>query len=216
MKHLIFIISLIFGLSTQAQPFQGRVEFNIEYTRIPSNLEEYIEKLPSVELVSIGAQQVRIDGSTAFGATWVNVRQADRSSGFQLWNIADRQLHVTKSKHELATELSQLPAPLFRPTGESKVILGYLCQKATYTLPGSDEVLTVYYTSRIPSWAFDQLPGLSGFPLYYEYIRGGMKFVVKASTIEQGNIAAAEFAVPAGYETVSQEEFQQTLINLDY
>ena len=216
MKHFFLFVTLLAAINVQAQTFEGRVEFEIEYTSIPAGIQSYEDRLPTQETVTIGADHVKIDGSTAFEATWTNVRKDDRSSGYQLWNVADRQLHVIKSKNELAEELSQIPAPLFRPTGESKVILGYLCQKATYNFPGSTDSYTVYYTNRLPSWAFDQLPGLSGFPLYYEYNRNGMVFIVRAVAIEATTIPQSEFSVPDGYETVSSSEFRQVLMELDY
>ncbi|MCL2131046.1 MAG: hypothetical protein FWH36_01120 [Lentimicrobiaceae bacterium] len=55
-------------------------------------------------------------------------------------------------------------------------------------------------------------PGLSGYPLYVESEKDGVKTIIQASEVKKSKLKAVDFMVPSDYKMCSEEEFQEEMI----
>ena len=106
---------------------------------------------------------------------------------------------------------------------DTKNICGYECKGYDVTLvikdedddddeEGEETKYIVYTTKEIGKDdninALDH-PGLSGYPLYMEFEKDGVKTIIQAKEVKKGKIKAVDFLIPSDYKMCSDEEFQE-------
>jgi len=129
-----------------------------------------------------------------------------------LKEFSGQKLMIRLTKENWDSKNSQYRNINFNTTGETKVISGYNCKKATAKLEDG-KTLTVYYTTDVTvqnkqyDATFANLPGL---PLEYEIETGKLKFNYTVSKISFDAVPVAKFDFPTtGYRVMTYEENQQ-------
>jgi len=101
----------------------------------------------------------------------------------------------------------------FEPTGETKDIAGYKCEKAEAKMPDGSTFVVYYTTDLIPeNREYDyQFRSLNGLPLEYILNRGKMTIRYTVSKISLNPVPASKFDIPkSGYRELTYEESKKT------
>jgi GLPGLI family protein len=110
---------------------------------------------------------------------------------------------VTKYKGFDSTKIC--PKESFRHLKEEKIICGYKCFKAEYTLPGDTAKLYVYYTKEIAAPLSSQLIiyffNLDGYPMEYNINYRDKQVIYKTTKVNGEHIDDAVFVIPKEYKT---------------
>ncbi|GGB25703.1 hypothetical protein [Puia dinghuensis] len=98
---------------------------------------------------------------------------------------------------------------VFKNTGETKVIAGYNCVRATgQTVTGA--TVSVYYTRELvpENRTYDPIfKTLDGLPLEYELTNGNVKILYRFSKMSLNPVPASKFDIPtSGYREMNYEE----------
>ena len=129
-----------------------------------------------------------------------------------LKEFSGQKLMIRLTKEDWDSKNSLYKNISFITTGETKVISGYNCKKATAKLEDG-KMLTVYYTTEIaiPNKQYDAtFANLPGLPLEYEIETGKLRFSYTVSKINFDVVPLAKFDFPtAGYRVMTYEENQQ-------
>ena len=87
---------------------------------------------------------------------------------------------------------------------DTKIICGYKCSKAIYTIAGDTNKYYVCFTNEITysnqSLISQRFPELKGFPLEYNFYNEDGEVVVSANEISTTNVEDSIFEIPKGYK----------------
>jgi GLPGLI family protein len=97
----------------------------------------------------------------------------------------------------------------FKNTGETKIIAGYNCVRATGQTAGGATV-SVYYTRELipENKQYDPIfTTLDGLPLEYELTNGNVKISYRFAKMSLNPVPASKFDIPSsGYREMNYEE----------
>ncbi|MFZ1528578.1 MAG: hypothetical protein WAT19_07505 [Ferruginibacter sp.] len=132
--------------------------------------------------------------------------------GFILKEYSGQKLMITMTRENWQQKNQRNDNLKFEIAGETVVINGYNCKKAT-ALTADGKTLTVYFTPEITlantqyNNAFKQLPGL---PVQYELQSGNLSFKYSLKKVSDEPVETSKFDAPkSGYRIMSFEENQQ-------
>ncbi|HVU54661.1 MAG TPA: hypothetical protein VHD83_06375 [Puia sp.] len=135
----------------------------------------------------------------------------DASTGFGviLKEVSGQKLLIRMNPDNWKERNGRYDGVVYKPTGETREIAGYKCQKAVgQTKWGT--TITVYYTKEIipDNKEYDpQFRNLDGLPLEYELASGDLKIKYRVSRISLNPVPASKFDIPkSGYREMNYEE----------
>jgi GLPGLI family protein len=197
---------ILAGLSSRAQKSfsEGSIVYNVTIqTGSASNT--------ATNTVYIKGNNSRTEMISTLGNE-ITIYNSKTGNSVILKEFSGQKLMIRLTKENWDSKNSQYRNINFNTTGETKVISGYNCKKATAKLEDG-KTLTVYYTTDVTvqnkqyDATFTNLPGL---PLEYEIETGKLKFNYTVSKISFDAVPVAKFDFPTtGYRVMTYEENQQ-------
>jgi len=193
-----------FGSQAQKSFSEGSIVYNVTIqTGTASNT--------ATNTVYIKGNNSRTEMISTLGNE-ITIYNSKTGNSVILKEFSGQKLMIRLTKENWDSKNSLYKNISFNSTGETKVISGYNCKKATAKLEDG-KTLTVYYTTDITvqnkqyDATFANLPGL---PLEYEIETGKLKFNYTVSKISFDAVPIAKFDFPtAGYRVMTYEENQQ-------
>ena len=138
-----------------------------------------------------------------------SIYDANTGFGVILKELSGQKLLIRMNPDNWSEKNQMYDGIVFKSTGETKVIAGYNCIKATgQTSAGA--VVTVYYTKELvpENKQYDPLfKTLAGLPLEYELTNGNVKISYRFSKMSLNPVPASKFDIPSsGYREMNYEE----------
>lgn len=162
--------------------------------------------------VYLKGTQSRTDMVSVLGTESTIIDQKT-GNGVILKEYSGQKLMITLTRENWAEKNRKYDDIVFTETGETKVIAGYTCKKATAKLKDGSSVITVYYaTDLVPAnkeytSTFKNLPGLA---MQYEFSAGKTKYTYTVKKISFEGVMASLFDIPkSGYRVMTYEENKQ-------
>ena len=135
----------------------------------------------------------------------------DANTGFGviLKEVSGQKLLIRMDPDNWSERNRMYEGIVFKNTGETKIIAGYNCVKATgQTTAGA--VVSVYYTKELvpENKQYDPIfRSLDGLPLEYELTNGNVKIDYRFSKMSLNPVPASKFDIPSGgYRELNYEE----------
>lgn len=216
MKKTLLSLAIILGttLMLNAQKFEGKITYSIEYDEVPEAIEPYISMLPKESKMTIKGTKSKAEQNMGGMGTSSVISDSKEGNSLMLISMMGQKVAVKMSKEDLETEKEKTPETKTTITKETKTIAGYKCTKAIVKSDDGNEV-TVWFTEEIPALGgANNKTGadIPGFPMEYT-IDGGNEMVMtmSVSKVEKTKVADSEFEIPEGYEEMTMEEFQNSM-----
>jgi len=212
MKYMLLVLALASGFHSTAfaqKNFEGKVSYGIEYSNVPAEMAPYQSMLPKEVNVYLKGQQSRIEQQGPMGSQTVVLADHKEKTGDLLTNAMGKKVHIHITKEEVEKEEENEEDYEVKYFDETKEIAGYTCKKAeAITEDGS---FTIFYTEEISGDLSNQYKKIKGFPLEYEVNEGEMTVTFLAKEVTKKKLEKALFEVPDGYETMTMDEFRESL-----
>lgn len=205
---LILSITLLLVLTSfnmTVKPFEGDVNFKIDYLEMPQEMKSMESMLPKQLKMTFGGDKAKIQ-QEIMGGSQIIISDEANHEGDMLMNMMGMKIHVHMTKAELEMEEKAMEKPTIKLLSGEKKILGYNCKKAQATT--KDGTVELWYTQEIDAKNKD-FKEIDGFPLEYTAIQDGLKMQFTATSVESRKVDMAEFDVPSGYTTYSLEQLNQ-------
>lgn len=216
MKKTLLSLAIVLGttLMLNAQKFEGKITYSIEYDEIPEALEAYESMLPKESTITIKENKSKLEQNMAGMGSSSVISDSKANTGVMLINMMGQKVAVKMTKEDIEAEKKEAPKSKTVLGTETKVIAGYKCKKATVKNADGTEVV-VWYTDLIPTLggANNKTGGdIPGFPMEYSVDGGnGMALTMSVSKVSQEKVADSSFEIPAGYEEMTMEEFKNSM-----
>ena len=137
------------------------------------------------------------------------IYNASTGKGVILKDYSGQKLMITLSPEDWQANNKKYEGITFENKGETSVINGYSCTKATAKL-NNGTTFTVYYTSEIslPNKSYDaQFKSLPGLAVQYEMQAGKLKLKFVLAKLSLENVPESKFETPtSGYRVLTYEE----------
>ncbi|MEO6683162.1 MAG: GLPGLI family protein, partial [Ginsengibacter sp.] len=130
-------------------------------------------------------------------------------SGFILKDYSGQKLLITLNSKDWENSNKKYEGIVFENTGETSVIAGYNCRKATAKLKNGT-TFTVWYTTDVSMGNKDydpQFKTLPGLAVQYEMTSTKMKFKFTLTKVSYESVPSSKFEMPkSGYRIMTYEE----------
>lgn len=137
------------------------------------------------------------------------IYNASTGKGVILKDYSGQKLMITLSPEDWQANNKKYEGITFENKGETSVINGYSCTKATAKL-NNGTTFTVYYTSEVslPNKSYDaQFKSLPGLAVQYEMQAGKLKLKFVLAKLSLENVPESKFETPtSGYRVLTYEE----------
>lgn len=207
-KYLSALLMILITASfSNAQNFEGKIHYKMSYGDLGPGMETYEAMLPTEMLYLVKGNKSKMIQPTSMGETIVILDQENKMSTVLVDMMGKKVAIENKGDESNETEL-----PSIDYVNESKTIAGYLSKKAIISDDEGNKTI-VWYTEELPSLGlYKKMKGLKGFPMEFEMNQNGISSKISVSKISEESISDSEFIIPSEYEKVSQEEFQQMMM----
>ncbi|MCK9618265.1 MAG: hypothetical protein M0R21_10575 [Lentimicrobiaceae bacterium] len=220
-KNILFIFAAILLQCTFTfaqkgdKTFKGIITYEISYPE--SNYDAAtLAQLPKIVKTTIGETQTKVEMNTGMYSqtTFTN---SEAMTVQTLMDVMGQKFLIKQTKEEIEKEIAKNPNPKIEVGNETKEIAGYTCKKATITTidpeQGDKEITIIaYFTEELRNDKANfegHFRGLTGMPLSYLLEMGGMKMQFTATTVKQQKISDKDFAIPEGYQEITQEQLRE-------
>jgi GLPGLI family protein len=130
-------------------------------------------------------------------------------NGVVLRDFGTQKLLIKMNKENWADKNKKYEGIEFKQTAETKMIAGYMCEKAEAILKDGSR-FSVFYTREVKAENEDhdpQFKNLPGTALEYESVAGNLKIKYTASKISFDPVPMQKFEIPkSGYRELTYEE----------
>lgn len=223
MKKLSFLLvfAMFIGVLNAAvapekkkKPFTAIVTYTISYEGDwdPATLAQQ----PTEQIVKIMGNKLRTEIITG-GASIYIITNGDDSTNIVLLNVTSlgMKYYMKSDKESILAEKEE--EPKINYTDETKIICGYKCNKAEYTVTdeyGDEKTTEVYYSEELGNASTNfggTFHGLKGFPMEYtiETEQGKVTFSVSNVQTKKTKIKDIIFMIPTDYEEIDKEKAKQ-------
>jgi len=211
-KTIVFISCLVPGLTSQGQKnlTEGSIVYNIsvETGSAEPKMADMLDGATTT--VYLKGNQSRTEMISGLGSE-ATIYNAATGNGVILKDYSGQKLMITVTPQEWDKNNKKYEGITFENTGETSVIAGFNCHKATAKLKDGS-TFTVYYTTDVNvsnknyDYQFKTLPGLA---VQYEMQKGKKKFKFTLSKIDYSGIPDSKFEIPkSGYRVLTYEEIK--------
>jgi GLPGLI family protein len=212
-----YIVSILFLLSIQVVNAQkllseGSIQYSISLKDDvkDTTLASYFRG--AVSIVYVKGSQSRIDTKTNLGIT-TSIFNNKTHEGVLLREFQSQKLLIRMNAENWAEKNKKFIGITYQPTGETKVIGGYKCEKANALLTDGTS-FSVFYTKELETEnkSYDpQFSGLIGFPVAFESVMGDLTIQFTLVQISFDPVPVQKFSIPTkGYREISFEESLET------
>lgn len=209
-KFLLFLLFLITGFNSYAQKMlsEGTLVYNMS-VETGSGEPKMADMLDgATTTIYLKGKQSRIELVSGLGKE-ATIYNAATGSGVILKDYSGQKLMITLTPQEWDANNNKYDGIVFENTGETSVIAGFSCKKATAKLKNGTS-FTVFYTTdvNVTNKSYDaQFKTLPGLAVQYEMQSGKMKFKFTLAKISYDAVPLAQFEIPkTGYRVLTYEE----------
>ena len=217
---LIFALSSTFAFA-QKKISNGKIQYEI--TELEGNSPELaMLKGTMISMFFMGEQQkmdIALMGGLMRVQTIMNAKEKEKST--VLMDMMGQKIQISDAGEEFSNQMTTgMMAQGGQPADykitynkkDKSTIAGYKCTKATLKTKEGQEI-DMYVTDKInPANSQFQLMfgDLKGFPLQIMFNAQGIGVTLTAQEVK-GDIDAANFAVPPGYQQMTMKEFSEQM-----
>ena len=206
----IFLLTVILSSEIRAQKTlsEGTIYFDISVQT--GNSEPQMADMfdGAKATLSLRGSLSRSELSMALGST-TTIYDHRAGSGVVLRDFGTQKLLIKMNKDNWADKNKKYDGIVFKPTGETKKIAGYTCEKAEAILKDGS-MFTVFFTREVVAEDTDydpQFKSLPGTALEYEAVAGNLKIKYSATKISFDPVPMQKFDIPkTGYREMTYEE----------
>jgi len=219
MKRAVVVFAMAIICSTVSYQsygqkyFAGTVKFEVSFEgdtdpqkHIPHEFEVTIFENKEKILVYNGTMQVIKDGDAL---TTTYLWDLSGFGGERVGRVEEKE-QTSKVKYA------------YEARGDTKNICGYECKGYNVTCTYMDEEYDeevelkyfVYTTTEIGKDANINAigsPGLSGYVLYSEFEKDGVKRITQVKEVKKGKVKAVDFMIPSNYKMYNKEEWEELM-----
>lgn len=211
LSKLLILVILLPGAVMAQKHFEGTIKYNIEYLVIPEDMQDVSDILPKEMAVSVAGSKSRMAQTAAQGQAQIVISDLDNHQAVVLMNFMGRKIAL---KSDMSSEIPSKEEGSLSYNKNKATISGFKCKGATYDSGQTDMPTEIFYYPKFANYS-DNFGKLSGLPLQYTIYSGGFKVRYVAVSVEQLAVSDDEFAIPSEYEIMTQEEFEQSIMNLN-
>ena len=213
-KTACLFLFLLTVLSTRAQKIlnEGILVYNMS-VETGADAPKMADMLDGATTsIYLKGKNSRVELVSGLGSE-ASIYNGDSGGGFILKDYSGQKLMITLSPKEWESNNKKYEGIVFEKTGETSIISGFNCTKATAKLKNGT-TFTVYYTTDVTpgNKEYDpQFKSLPGLPVQYEMTQGKMKFKFTLSKIGYDSVPLSKFEMPkSGYRVMTYEETKST------
>lgn len=212
MKSLLLLLAaLSLQLTLVGQTlFEGTITYNIEYLKVPVEVEGMESVLPKEMSMKYSGSKVRVDQQLMGGSQSV-VMDNETKSAFILMDMMGQRIAIPMSADEFEANNDQSADMEITYVDEHKTIMGYVCKKAIVNRAGAEEEMIVWYTKELNIENHQDFKDLDGFPMEYETHESNMLLRLTATKMNTDPIAPEQFVIPASFTQMSLDELNQMM-----
>lgn len=182
MKQLLYL-SMIFcsyaGFSQK--PFEGRIDYKVEYLSVPEGKEGVEQMLPQNSKWVVRGEETRISQHVPFAGWQVLIYNPSIDSFYQQIELFDRNMLFAEKLSDHQTDFR------FVEREETKEHLGYDLQRGVLQ-SASGVILEVWFHKKFKNTAGSELAALPYLPLIFEVERKGIRYQLTATKISPESI----------------------------
>lgn len=213
-RYIVCILLMLFIHVANAQKLlsEGSIQYSISLNDAlkDSTLANYFQG--ALSIVYLKGSQSRTDIKTNLGITTA-IFNNKTHEGVLMREFQSQKLLIRMNAENWADKNKKFIGITYQPTGETKVISGYNCEK-TIALLTDGTSFSVFYTKELETEnkSYDpQFTGLVGFPVAYESIMGDLTIQFTLAQISFDPVPVQKFGIPTkGYREISYEESLET------
>lgn len=226
MKSKIFVVFLLLTVvftACESSIFtkglkEGTIHYEISYFESDKD-NPLITLLPTT-------MTIKFKNNSSVGAIegWLGVFKSSYISNYEtkknhsLLKVMDKKFNYETNFNEPNFGFDEMPGLNVEITNQTKVIAGYTCKRAIATYgKEKKDTFSVYYTNDIlisnPNWN-NPFKTIDGVLMEFQSSMRNVMMKCVAVKVENNDIADTEFQVPAGYKTVSRQEFEKVVSDL--
>ena len=220
MKKLISVVAIAIVCTTLCcksfaqKPFAGTVKFETKYEG-ETNPQLHI---PTEQIQTIFENKMK---TSLYNGLLRTIQDGDSLTITYLFDIPGFGRIGNTSSREVNEENLLKSTFFYTERTDSKNICKYECKgyDVTCIILNEDddedeavEIKFIVYTTKaigkddnINAFSF---PGLSGYPLYTEFEKDGVKTIIQAKEVKKGKVKAVDFLIPSDYRMLSDEEWE--------
>ena len=206
---IIFFL-LLFSTGSRAQKIlsEGIIYFDIS-VQTGSNEPQMADMFDGAKAtIFLRGSWSRSELTSSLGST-ATIYDHRAGNGVVLRDFGSQKLLIKMNQENWADKNKKYEGIEFKETGETKMIAGYICQRAEALLKDGSR-FTVFYTRevKIENEEYDpQFKNLPGTALEYESVVGNLKIKYTASKISFDPVPMQKFEIPKnGYRELTYEE----------
>lgn len=207
LKFKLFLFTLVLSSSLIAQDFEGIITYGISYD-LSAEMKPYESMLPKTSKIMYRDKVSKTSMETAAtgGSTMVIVDNESK----EVLTLIDNGMQKVALRSKFEENDSEQPD--YTKSGEKKEIVGYSCEVMEAKVEQS--ILRVCVTQDLPNIHTDNTRGIDGFPLEIHIETDQMTTTQTVTEIVEGSVPKLKLTVPSGYEEMSLEEYQKSLMQM--
>jgi GLPGLI family protein len=199
-----------------AQPFEGKIMYDISYPELPSEMKQYESMLPKEMTMYVNPNFTRIEQASAMGNT-VIINDNKSKTSTMLMDMMGNKMGIRSTEEDLKKRDINAEIKI-QETDETKEIAGYKCKKAIVLFndkDGQEQSFDVYYTPEIEAqqanWTNKSFSNIKGFPLEYSMKQQNLYMRLTAKSIKKEKVGKSLLQIPAEYKIMSPEDFKKQM-----
>ena len=205
--------------SAQKKLKEGKLLFDITYPE--SDLDQQtLAMMPSESTVFFKEDKSRSEMKMPMGTT-VSITDGKKGETTMLMELMGNKMAIRVSKDDLEKQQSKLDAsekPQVKLTGETKIIAGFTCHKASVTTKdkdGKEMNFDLWYTKEISApnsmRSGNYFQGIDGFMMEFQTKLNSLSMKMSCRSAEETTVADSLFTIPPGYKLTTMDELKNSM-----
>jgi len=215
-KISLLFASLLSSVILLAQPFEGKIVYDITFPDLPSEMKQYEAMLPKEMTMFVNPNFTRVEQTSSMGNT-VIINDNKSKSSTMLMDMMGNKMAIKSTEEDMKKRDGNTEFKVTE-TEETKEVAGYKCKKAviSYTdKEGEEKSFDIFYTPDIEgsnsNWVNKSMSSIKGFPLEYSMKQQNMLMRFSAKSIKKEKVGKSLSQIPAEYKLMSQEDFRKQM-----
>lgn len=214
------LLAVVLTITTWAQSFEGKVAASMKAIALPEEMAGMEDMFNQSMTSHYKGAKTHLEVINTLGMTTVIV-DTIKKEVIMLTNVMGQKIAI---KEPLTKENSNTPMFGNLEDGklefknETKVIAGYTCKKAIYTMTSDkkkneNQVVEFWYNDELG--IHEEGSPVKGIVMEYTMTVEGITFQYTVTEITKEKVDDTKFTIPAGYTVKTREEFEKSFPKMD-